>query len=346
MSGSAGTLTVRDLTVRFDDGRRGTVVAVDAVDLDLPPGSVTAVLGPSGCGKSTLLRAIAGLERSDRGVIAYGGADLAGTPVHRRGFALMFQDGQLFPHADVAANIGYPLRLRRRRRAEVRARVGELLDLVGLDGYAARMPATLSGGERQRVALARALAVEPRLLLLDEPFSALDRGMRERLAAEVADILRRAGTTSLVVTHDHEEAFAVADRIAVMRAGELVQVGGLAEVWAAPVDASAAELLGYDTVVAGEGAALLGRLVGGDTGEADWDAVALRRSALVLDGSGPLAGVVRAARATPDLVRLELDVDGLGRVSGVADLGQVVAVGQHVRLGVRADRLAALESKN
>ena len=336
----AGTLSIRDLTVTFEAPRRGVVRAVDAVTLDLPAGSVTAVLGPSGCGKSTLLRAIAGLERPASGTIAYDGTDLSGTPVHRRGFALMFQDGQLFPHQSVARNIGYPLRLRHVRRAAVTARVDELLDLVGLAGFGNRLPATLSGGERQRVALARALAVEPRLLLLDEPLSALDRGLREHLAAEVADILRRSGTTSLVVTHDHEEAFAIADRIAVMRTGSLVQVGDLADVWSGPADASAAELLGYDTVVRGDAAGHLRDLVA--PGER-WAAVALRRSALVLDEHGPLTGVVLAARATPDVVRLELDVDGLGRVSGVADLGQVVAVGERVRIRVRRDRLAALE---
>lgn len=330
---------IRDLRVTFEAARRERVAAVAGVDLDLPAGSVTAVLGPSGCGKSTLLRAIAGLERPDTGVISYEGQDLTATPVHRRGFALMFQDGQLFPHQSVARNIGYPLRLRRTGRAQVRDRVGDLLALVGLAGFEDRLPATLSGGERQRVALARALAVEPRLLLLDEPLSALDRGMRERLATELQDILRRAGTTTLVVTHDHEEAFAIADRIAVMRAGVLVQVGGLADVWAGPVDASAAELLGYDRVLSGEQAVVLRQLISPGEG---WDQVALRRSALVLDPHGPLSGVVRAARATPEVVRVELDVDGLGRVSGVAEIGQVVTVGERVGLRVRQDRLAVL----
>lgn len=334
-----GSLKIRGLTVRFDAPQRQRTTAVDQVDIDLEAGSVTAVLGPSGCGKSTLLRAIAGLESPDSGVISYDGVDLVGTPTHQRGFALMFQDGQLFPHQSVARNIGYPLRLRHLRRAEVRDRVGDLLDLVGLVGFEDRLPATLSGGERQRVALARALAVEPRLLLLDEPLSALDRGMRERLAAELADILRRAGTTSLVVTHDHEEAFAIADRIAVMRAGALVQVGDLAEVWASPVDAATAELLGYDSVVRGEAATLLRQLVSPGS---HWTEVALRRSALVLDDDGALSGVVLAARATPDLVRLELDVDGLGRVSGVADRTISVVVGERVRIGIRRDRLAAL----
>ena len=215
----------------------------------MPAGSVVAVLGPSGCGKSTLLRAVAGLEAPASGTVSYDGHDLAGTPTHRRGFALMFQDGQLFEHLDVAANIAYPLRLRHRSRADQRARARELLGLVGLEGYADRLPATLSGGERQRVALARALAVEPRLLLLDEPLSALDRGLRERLAGELHDILRAAGATAMLVTHDHDEAFAVADRMAVMREGRIVQAGTLEEVWSRPVDGWTAAFLGYATVL-------------------------------------------------------------------------------------------------
>src|SRR6478735_7642833 len=165
----------------------GVPAVVDAT-LDLPDGHVLAVLGPSGSGKSTLLRAIAGLEPVSDGRISWDGTDLSGTPTHKRGFALMFQDGQLFGHLTVARNVGYALRLR--RAPDTDARVRELLALVGLEGYGDRLPATLSGGERQRVALARSLAVQPRLLLLDEPLSALDAGLRERLATDLRDILR------------------------------------------------------------------------------------------------------------------------------------------------------------
>ncbi len=248
-STAGGGLQVRDLTVRFD-----STVAVDDVDLEVPAGSVVAVLGPSGCGKSTLLRTVAGLEFPASGSVLYDGHDLAGVPTHKRGFALMFQDGQLFDHLDVAANIAYPLRLRHRTRDVQRERVAELLALVGLEGYAERSPATLSGGERQRVALARALAVDPRLLLLDEPLSSLDRGLRERLATELHDILRAAGATAMLVTHDQEEAFAVADRMAVMRDGRIVQSGTLDEVWSGPADAWTAQFLGYATVLTGAAA--------------------------------------------------------------------------------------------
>jgi thiamine transport system ATP-binding protein len=327
-------LSVRDLTVRFD----GTV-AVDGVDLDVPAGSVTAVLGPSGSGKSTLLRAVAGLETPAVGTIRYDDQDLAQVPTHKRGFALMFQDGQLFPHQSVGRNVGYPLRLRHRSGREVDARVGELLDLVGLAGFADRMPATLSGGERQRVALARSLAVEPRMLLLDEPLSALDRDLRERLAAELHDILQRAATTTLLVTHDQEEAFAIADRMVVMRAGRVVQAGTVEDVWRAPADAWTARFLGYATVLDGTAARALRDLV--DPG-ATWSEVALRRSAIRLDPTGPLEATVLSARVTPDQLRLELDVEGVGRLAAVAEPRHPVVVGDTVRARVVPDRLAAL----
>ncbi|HVK28706.1 MAG TPA: ABC transporter ATP-binding protein [Nocardioides sp.] len=242
-------LELSDVTVAFD----GTV-AVDGVDLTVADGDVLAVLGPSGCGKSTLLRAIAGLEPA-AGTVAWDGADLAGTPTHRREFALMFQDGQLFDHLTVARNVGYALRLRGADRRAVRAEVDDLLALVGLAGYADRLPRTLSGGERQRVALARSLAAHPRLILLDEPLSALDAGLRVRLGADLRRILVEAGTTALLVTHDQDEAFAVADRVALMRAGRIVQEGPVGEVWARPVDDEAREFLGARRSFAGDDAA-------------------------------------------------------------------------------------------
>jgi thiamine transport system ATP-binding protein len=329
---SAEGLDVRDLTVRF-----GATLAVDHVDLAVPAGSVVAVLGPSGCGKSTLLRAVAGLESPASGAVSYDGRDLAGTPTHKRGFALMFQDGQLFEHLDVAANIAYPLRLRHRSRTDQRDKVSELLTLVGLEGYADRVPATLSGGERQRVALARALAVEPRLLLLDEPLSALDRGLRERLAGELHDILRAAGATAMLVTHDHEEAFAVADRMAVMREGRIVQAGTLEEVWSRPADGWTAAFLGYATVLTGDAAARLRELVAPGH---DWESVALRRSALRVDPDGPLTASVEEARVTPDQIRVQLDVDGAGSLPGVADPGSDVRVGARVRVSIDTSRIA------
>ena len=328
-------LSVRDLTVRFD-----STLAVDHVSFDLPRGEVLAVLGPSGCGKSTLLRAVAGLEPTATGVVEYDGQDLADIPTHRRGFALMFQDGQLFGHQSVAGNVGYALRLRHRPRHEVAERVEELLELVGLPGYGDREPATLSGGERQRVALARSLAVEPRLLLLDEPLSALDRGLRERLSADLRSILVAAGTTALLVTHDQEEAFAVADRMAVMRAGRVVQSGTLDEVWRFPADGEVATFLGYATVLHGEPAARV--LAAGGRDQDAGPSVALRRSALRCDDDGPLRGRVLEARVTPELLRLVVDVAGVGRVHAVAEPDAPVSVGHDVRLTVDLARTAVL----
>ena len=327
------TLALTDVTVRYGD-----TAAVDDVTLDLATGQVLAVLGPSGCGKSTLLRAVAGLEPLSSGAISWDGADLDGVPTHKRGFALMFQDGQLFAHLTVARNVAYALRLRRVPAARAAARVRELLDLVGLSGYDDRLPGTLSGGERQRVALARALAVEPRLILLDEPLSALDATLRERLAGDLRGILRTAGTTALLVTHDHEEAFALADRLAVMRTGRVVQAGAIDEVWREPVDEETAMFLGYARVVRAEAA----RRVLDAAGLPPAYAVALRRSALVLDAAGPVRGRVQAARVTPEQVRLVVDADGIGTLDAVAPLGSRVSPGDEVALRVDVTRLAVL----
>jgi thiamine transport system ATP-binding protein len=200
------------------------------------------------------------------------------------------------------------------------------------------MPATLSGGEQQRVALARALAVEPRLLLLDEPLSSLDAGLRERLAGDLRDILRAAGTTTILVTHDHEEAFVVADEMAVMREGRIVQQGPIAEVWAAPVDADTALFLGYATVLRGDAAGTVLRAGGLEAA----DAVAVRRSALSLAPDGALTGVVESARATPERLRLVVRTDGIGAIDAVAPLGAHAGPGDRVRLAVDPARVAVL----
>jgi thiamine transport system ATP-binding protein len=209
-------LVVRNARVSWPDG-----IALDDVSLAVTPGERLAIVGPSGSGKSTLLRAIAGLEPLESGSVEWDDVDLVRVPVHRRGFALMFQDGQLFPHRDVAWNVGYSPRVRGRSPD----RVGELLALVGLPGFEKRRVGTLSGGEQQRVALARSLAAEPRLLLLDEPLSALDRELRERLGADLREIVAATGTTTILVTHDQTEAFAIGERVAVMIDGRIVAAG-------------------------------------------------------------------------------------------------------------------------
>lgn len=232
-------------TVRF-----GGRAVLDAVDLSVADHEIVCVLGPSGSGKSTLLRVVAGLQPLDGGRVFLDGADQAGVPVHRRGLGLMFQDHQLFPHRDVAANVAFGLRMRGVDRSAQRERVAELLDLVGLSGAGPRAVAGLSGGEQQRVALARALAPSPRLLMLDEPLGQLDRGLRERLVVELRALFTDLGTTVLAVTHDQGEAFALADRVVVMRDGRIAQAGTPLEVWQRPASAFVARFLGFDNVVA------------------------------------------------------------------------------------------------
>lgn len=238
------TLTAEHLTVSYLRDRNHTALAIEDVSLELDAGRVLAILGPSGSGKSTLLRAIAGLETLDTGRVLWEGDDITAMPVHKRGFALMFQDGQLFAHRSVAANVAYALQIARMPAAEQRDRVAELLALVGLDGFGGRRVTELSGGEQQRVALARALAGRPRLLLLDEPLSSLDRELRERLGRDLREILVQTGTTALFVTHDQGEAVLVADRVGIMMNSHLRQIGPAAHVLDNPVDDSVARFLG------------------------------------------------------------------------------------------------------
>ncbi|USQ83753.1 ABC transporter ATP-binding protein [Streptomyces phaeoluteigriseus] len=237
-------LRLEGATVRF-----GGRAVLDAVDLDVVEHEVVCVLGPSGSGKSTLLRVVAGLQPLDAGRVVLDGRDQAGVPAHRRGLGLMFQDHQLFPQRDVGGNVAFGLRMRGTDRRRQQERVRELLDLVGLPDAGRRSVAALSGGEQQRVALARALAPSPRLLMLDEPLGQLDRSLRERLVVELRELFGRLGTTVLAVTHDQGEAFALADRVVVMRDGRIAQSGTPLEVWQRPSDAFVARFLGFDNVV-------------------------------------------------------------------------------------------------
>ncbi len=219
------------------------------VSFTVEQSEIVCLLGPSGCGKTTLLRLIAGLETLDSGQVLVDGEDVSRVPPHLRGFGLMFQEYALFPHKDVSGNVAFGLRMQRLEREPVAARVAEVLELVGLAGFEHRDVNQLSGGERQRVALARSLAPQPRLLMLDEPLGALDRALRERLMDELPGILHRAGVTAITVTHDQEEAFALAGRLVLLRAGRVVQVGTPEEVYRRPASAWAAQFLGLTNLL-------------------------------------------------------------------------------------------------
>jgi len=221
------------------------------VSLRVEPGETVALLGPSGCGKTTLLRVIAGLERPSAGAVWFDGEDVTGVVAHRRGFGMMFQDHALFPHMSVKKNVEFGLRQAGWDRARRDRRVADLLESVGLPGFGDRGIEGLSGGERQRVALARTLAPDPKMLMLDEPLGSLDRGLREQLVVELGEVLSRLEIPALYVTHDQFEAFAIADRLAIMRAGEIVRDGAPAEVFAEPGTEFVARFLGLETILRG-----------------------------------------------------------------------------------------------
>jgi putrescine transport system ATP-binding protein len=227
------------------------VPAVNGLTLDIYPGEFFALLGPSGCGKTTLLRMLAGFETPDDGQVLLAGEDLAAVPPHRRPVNMMFQSYALFPHLTVAGNIAFGLHQDRMARGAINARVDEMLALVKLEGLGGRKPDQLSGGQRQRVALARSLAKRPKVLLLDEPMAALDKKLREETQFELMDLQERLGTTFIIVTHDQEEAMTVADRIAVMDRGEIVQVAAPSEIYERPKSRWVAGFIGDINLIEG-----------------------------------------------------------------------------------------------
>jgi thiamine transport system ATP-binding protein len=238
------SLRVEHVSVSID----GESILAD-VGIELGAGEVVSVLGPSGSGKTTLLRVIAGLQRPSSGRVLIGERDITDVPTHQRGVGLMFQDHALFPHRDVAGNVGFGLRMAGLGRRQIGERTDEVLEMVGLGGFGGRRIDGLSGGERQRVALARALAPRPSVLLLDEPLGALDRALRDRLLDDLARLLHASGAAVVHVTHDQGEAFATGDRIAVMRAGRIAQIGAPTDVWRRPIDAGVARIVGPVTLV-------------------------------------------------------------------------------------------------
>jgi sulfate/thiosulfate transport system ATP-binding protein len=232
-------ISIRNVTKRF-----GAFVALDDVSLEVPGGSLIALLGPSGSGKSTLLRVIAGLERPDAGQVALGGRDVTGQPPQDRGIGFVFQHYAAFKHLTVWENVAFGMKVRRRPREEIRDRVGELLRLVQLEAFGQRYPAQLSGGQRQRMGLARALAVDPEVLLLDEPFGALDARVRKELRGWLRRLHDETRTTTVIVTHDQEEAMEVAETVAVMNRGRIEQVAGPVELYERPANRFVLEFVG------------------------------------------------------------------------------------------------------
>lgn len=307
-------LEIKRLSVAFG----GTQVLHD-VSLDAEPGELVAILGPSGAGKTTLLRAVAGLVVPEAGTVEWDGVDLAAVPPHKRSFGLMFQDYALFPHRTVGENVAFGLRMRGDSPAGIESRVAEVLGWVNLAGFETRSVATLSGGEQQRVALARALAPEPRLLMLDEPIGSLDRNLRERLVEELRGVLADQHITSLYVTHDQDEAMALADRVAIMRGGEVVQTGTPRQLWERPESQWVAEFLDLGTPVdafPGAGAA----------------SAVIRNDAVSLGGTMPATVTAVSFRAGQHLVRI---ITEGGVALGLTTKEPPPAVGD--RIGVTVD---------
>jgi len=335
-------LEVRDVSVAFGD-----TVALKNFGLKMKEGEVMGVLGPSGCGKTTLLRVVAGLQPADSGDVLWGAESVLEVPPHRRGFGLMFQDFSLFPHRSVGGNVAFGLRMAGLPAERVAARVSEVLDWVGLEGYEERAVGPLSGGEQQRVALARSLAPAPRLLMLDEPVGSLDRTLRRRLVGELRELLRNLGVTAVYVTHDQEEAFSVADRVVVMRQGRVAQLGHPEEVWRRPVDEWVARFLGLDAVVEAE--------VKDGWAEAPWGRfpvppgkvgshrLLLRPDALSLSAQKrALSGVVRSRVFSGGRYLLTVDIVGGPSLELQVDCDAEADVGDMVGLDVDPARIVFL----
>ncbi|HEX6871102.1 MAG TPA: ABC transporter ATP-binding protein [Micromonosporaceae bacterium] len=318
----------------------GEVHALVNVSLDIRAGEFFALLGPSGCGKTTLLRILAGFDYPDRGSVLLDDTDLLAIPAHRRPVNLMFQSYALFPHMSVAKNVAYGLERERLPGPEIRERVDAVLRTVGLSGLARRRPHQLSGGQRQRVALARAIVKRPRLLLLDEPLSALDKKVRAEMQLELKRLQHEVGITFVVVTHDQEEAMSLADRIAVMRDGRVCQVDTPVRLYERPADLFVADFIGANNLIAGtantEGLAVdqVGMLRCARHGLSGPATLSIRPELVRIDDSGFLTGIVRDVTFFGGTSRIAVDVAGLARPVLLTTAGSSsVMVGGTVHLG-------------
>jgi putative spermidine/putrescine transport system ATP-binding protein len=348
---STGAAKRAGVEVRLEELRRryGTVTALDGLSLTLAPGELVALLGPSGCGKTTALRLLAGLEEADGGRVVIGGNDVSQLGANRRDVGMVFQAYSLFPHMTAWQNVAFGLQMRKVAPPERRKRAGEMLELVGLSGFADRYAHQLSGGQQQRVALARALAIQPKVLLLDEPLSALDAKVRARLRDEIRRVQLEVGITTLFVTHDQEEALAIADRVGVMQSGRLEQLGPPTVVYSRPATPFVASFVGLTnrlpgTVREGQVEVRGTRLPLVQSNVNEGPAVALVRPeavSLVADGqetSGPLVGTVIATAFLGATSRVTVD---LGDLTVLAQLPTSEATnhpaGTRVRVVLRPD---------
>jgi putative spermidine/putrescine transport system ATP-binding protein len=320
------TTTVTDppqgVAVELRELRRsfGDVHALDSMNLSIAPGELVVLLGPSGCGKTTALRVLAGLEDADSGRIVVGGKDISGVPTNKRDMGMVFQAYSLFPHMTAAQNVAFGLRLRGIGSREREARAREYLELVGLGAQADRYAHQMSGGQQQRVALARALAIRPQVLLLDEPLSALDAKVRVQLRDEIRRIQLEVGITTLFVTHDQEEALAVADRVGVMRDGRIEQIDAPEAMYSRPATSFVAEFIGLTNRLAG--------VVDGDR------AVVLSQPVPLLPGSAASGAVTVLVR--PEAVRLST-ADGVAAPGTTATVAATSFLGAHGRVQARFD---------
>ncbi|WP_024754973.1 ABC transporter ATP-binding protein [Streptomyces exfoliatus] len=324
---TGAALSIRGLRRSF-----GSAVALDGLDLDVAPGELLALLGPSGCGKTTALRVLGGFEKPDEGHVLLDGEDIVPVAAERRDTAMVFQSYSLFPHLTAADNVAFGLRMRKVRTAERRARAAELLELVGLAGHGDRFPHQLSGGQQQRVALARALALRPRLLLLDEPLSALDARVRLTLREEIRRLQLELGITTVFVTHDQEEALSMADRVAVMNGGRLEQCASPTELYERPATDFVAEFIGT-----------MNRIPGRADGDGTVDVLGVRLPVEGPAGSGPVTALVR-----PEALEIEAEDGGTGRIVATAFHGPTTRVrvaladGTDVKADVPTHAAAAL----